>query len=57
MTAGELREMLDGFEDHIPVVVVMPNGTHREITSVENATISDGDGYAAGAGIELGEKV
>jgi hypothetical protein len=50
VNVGTLKEMLDDYGEHIPAIVILPDGSHMEITGL--AVASDSDGMAA-CGIEI----
>lgn len=54
MNVVQVIDELDGFGEHLKVVIVMPNGTHREVEAVYPATTTGG--YPA-AGLILGKAV
>lgn len=49
---GTALTEMDGYGDHLPVVVVMKDGTHREVEEIATATASDGSPCV---GLILGE--
>ena len=57
VTAGELRERLDDYGDHVPVVIVLRNGEHAVIEEIENAngTQYNAVGLAVGTTLQPGD--
>jgi hypothetical protein len=41
------RDALDDFGGHLPVIIVMPDGSHREVAEITSATTTGGVPAAA----------
>ena len=50
MNIAQLIEAASDYGDHLPVVVVLDDGTHATVTAL--VPVTTGDSHEAGAGIE-----